>query len=103
MNDKPLSSTEAAELERLIAQATDSDLVEDGRYFHETCRDLTSCYHGDTGNFGDPADAKLVVFLWNNRRRILASLAAPERDAPLPIPLPLDSGPLKPSRAGQGE
>jgi len=61
----------AEELRALIAQATDSDLADGGRYFAETCHDLTRCRHGEIGEYQDGSDGDLIEWLWNNRRRIL--------------------------------
>jgi hypothetical protein len=59
----------------LIDRATDEDLDDNGRYFDESHIDLTQCSHGDTGEYLDHRDGKLVEFLWNNRRTFLAMLA----------------------------
>lgn len=62
----------AERLRALIDKATDSDLSDGGRYFHEDCSDLTKCGHGDTGEYQNRHDGKLVEWLWNNRAAILA-------------------------------
>lgn len=63
-----------AELARLIELADESDLTDGGRYFEDTCDDLTKCYHGDTGEYRHKADGELIELLWNNRHTILAAL-----------------------------
>lgn len=99
MHVKPLSSTDAAELERLIDKATDDDLSDGGRYFHDSLDDLTRCRHEEIGEYQRRADGALVEFLWNNRRRFLAMIAASDpQETALPMKLPLDSGPISPSR-----
>jgi len=65
---------EATKLRELIAKATDSDLSDGGRYFAETCNDLTNCRHGDTGEYQDGHDGELVEYLWNNRSLVAAAL-----------------------------
>jgi hypothetical protein len=75
MADTPLTAADAAELEALIAQATDEDLSDGGRYFDGHYNDLTQCGHGDTGNYGNQKDGELVEFLWNRRHQILALLS----------------------------
>ena len=65
---------EATKLRELIAKATDSDLSDGGRYFAETCNDLTNCRHGETGEYQDGHDGDLVEYLWNNRSLIAAAL-----------------------------
>lgn len=62
------------ELRALIAKATDDDLSDDGRYFHDSCDDLTKCGHGDTGEYQHSADGKLVEWLWNHRHDIAKGL-----------------------------
>ena len=69
------------ELRNLIAKATDSNLTDDGRYFHDTCDDLTKCYHGDTGEYQCEADGKLVEWLWNHRNEIADLYEARHRSA----------------------
>jgi hypothetical protein len=59
-----------------IARATDEDLSDGGRYFHDSCCDLTKCGHGDTGEYQHSADGKLVELLWNNRHTLLQALSA---------------------------
>ena len=74
----PLASEQitqdADELEALIDKATDCDLADEGRYFSETCNDLTSCRHGETGKYNDQHDGPLVEFLWNHRHHYLSLL-----------------------------
>jgi hypothetical protein len=57
-------------LATLIGKATDSDLADGGRYFSDTNNDLCKCGHGDTGEYQNPNDGKLIEWLWNNRNRI---------------------------------
>ncbi|BBC99130.1 hypothetical protein [Sphingobium sp. YG1] len=64
----------AEELRTLIAQATDSDLADGGRYFVETCHDLTRCRHGEIGEYLDGSDGDLIEWLWNNRHEILRAI-----------------------------
>jgi hypothetical protein len=73
---------EADELEALIGKATEYDLADDGRYFSETCNDLTSCHHGETGEYNDQHDGRLVEFLWNHRHHYLSLLRAAALSAP---------------------
>lgn len=57
-----------AAFEKLLAEpprATDDLLNENGRYFRESCSDLTQCYHGDTGNFDNDVDGRVIAVLWN--------------------------------------
>jgi len=72
----PNAATLAAELEALIAVATDEDLDDRGRYFCESFCDLTQCGHGDTGEYRNPKDGRLVELLWNNRRLFVSALTA---------------------------
>lgn len=72
-------------LDTAIAKATDSDLTDGGRYFAETCQDLTRCRHGETGEYIDGHDGDLVELLWNNRKAILQLLEDDWR--------PIDSAP----------
>lgn len=58
----------AARLEELAPKVTDENLTDNGRYFSEFCQNLTSCNHGDTGEFGNKADGKLIELLWNSYR-----------------------------------
>ncbi len=74
-DDEMTTDVLADELAALIAKATDSDLSDGGRYFRETCTDLTRCNHGDTGEYVELADGKLVEWLWNHRATILAALS----------------------------
>ncbi|WP_347091705.1 hypothetical protein [Sphingomonas parapaucimobilis] len=70
----------AAELAALIANATDDDLSDDGRYFSESLSDLTQCRHCEIGEYQRPQDGKLVEWLWNKRHVIcdmLSTRAAP--------------------------
>lgn len=64
------------QLAALIAKATDEDLADGGRYFAETCHDLTRCRHEETGEYQHATDGELIELLWNNRRTILDSLAS---------------------------
>ncbi len=65
--------TDTDALIELLGKATDSDLSDGGRYFSETCNDLTRCGHGDTGEYQHSPDGKLVEWLWNNRHAIVAN------------------------------
>lgn len=56
---------------------TDDDLTDDGRYFHDSCCDLTQCGHGDTGEYSNRDDGKLIQFLWNGWRSGALVLAEP--------------------------
>ena len=62
------------ELERLLAAAEDSDLTDGGRYFAETCEDLTRCRHGETGEYVDPRNGEALEALWNARNAILTEI-----------------------------
>jgi hypothetical protein len=72
----PNAAALADELESLIAKSTDEDLDDRGRYFRETYNDLTQCSHGETGEYGNPSDGRLIEFLWNNRRTFVTALLA---------------------------
>jgi hypothetical protein len=74
------ANTLADELEALAAKATAGDLHDGGRWFAETCSDLTQCHHGDTGEYGNRHDGKLIEKLWNNLPAILAALRAMENN-----------------------
>jgi hypothetical protein len=67
---------EAEELRVLIDKATNEDLADDGRYFAESCDDLTRCRHEEIGEYQNTADGALIEWLWNRRRKILSLLAA---------------------------
>lgn len=67
-----MMTIDTSEFEALIEGATDEDLADGGRYFSESCFDLTKCGHGDTGEYVSRADGRLVEFLWNHRRQLLA-------------------------------
>lgn len=60
--------TLAERLAIISAKATDENLTDNGRYFSEFCQDLTSCGHGETGEFGNKADGKLIETMWNAYR-----------------------------------
>lgn len=70
------SSMLASDLRSLISKATDEELRNEGRYFEGTCNDLTQCRHNDTGEYSNPADGRLVEWLWNRRHEILAMIEA---------------------------
>ena len=56
------------QLEALLAlrtKATDERLDDDGRYFADGYGDLTECTHGETGNYRNRHDGKVVAILWN--------------------------------------
>lgn len=73
-----LSPGEVEELEKLIAEATDENLADDGRYFDGHFNDLTQCSHDETGRYCHAPDGKLVEFLWNHRHQFLALLRREE-------------------------
>jgi len=56
------------DLKALAAKATDGDLADGGRYFGGTCVDLTRCNHGDTGEYRNEHDGRLIEALWNAYR-----------------------------------
>lgn len=65
----------ASELDTLIAKATQESLTDGGRYFQESCDDLTRCRHEEIGEYQNSADGELIEWLWNHRRDIHALLA----------------------------
>lgn len=65
----------ALELEALIAKATDENLSDGGRYFADSCTDLTQCRHSEIGEYGHASDGELIEWLWNHRRMIHSALA----------------------------
>lgn len=66
----------ANRIERLSAAATREELRDGGRYFAETCDDLTRCRHGETGEYLHGKDGELIELLWNNRAALIAALNA---------------------------
>jgi len=50
------------------AAATQEELHPSGRYFADSCDDLTRCGHGDTGEFRRDADGRLIAAMWNAYR-----------------------------------
>ena len=66
----PVADKALAERLALLAdKVTDDDLTDGGRYFDSRWHnDLTQCSHGDTGEFGNKADGKLIEMLWNAHR-----------------------------------
>lgn len=69
-----LETCAALELAALTAKATDDYLTDDGRYFLESLHDLSRCRHGETGEYCDSDDGRLIEWLWNHRQQIQASL-----------------------------
>lgn len=57
--------TLAARLAELRTEITDEPLHGSGRYFNESHFDLAQCHHGETGNFTNKSDGKLIAILWN--------------------------------------
>lgn len=52
-------------LAELQAKVTDEPLHFSGRYFTDTSySDLTSCSHGDTGEFHNKNDGEAIAILW---------------------------------------
>lgn len=52
-------------LAELRGEVTDEPLHKSGRYFNDhSFGDLTSCHHGDTGNFRNDADGEAIAILW---------------------------------------
>ena len=70
--------TVAEELRALIAKATNERLSDGGRYFAESCDDLTRCRHEEIGEYQHAADGELIEWLWNRRNEI-ATLYATDR------------------------
>ena len=62
------------EIERLLAAAEDSDLTDGGRYFADTCEDLTRCRHGEIGEYVDPRNGEALEALWNARKAMLTEI-----------------------------
>lgn len=62
----------ATQLDALINKATDEQLADRGRYFADSCDDLTRCRHEEIGEFQHSTDGELIELLWNNRHLILA-------------------------------
>lgn len=50
------------------SRITDEDMHESGRYFMDYFRDVTSCSHGDTGDYNNPHDGRMISELWNAHR-----------------------------------
>lgn len=91
----------AAELEALIAKASDMNLADGGRYFYETCHNFTECDHGDCGEYTEGKnDGKLVEFLWNNRNTILAALNQSGSDELIPFTPEWPMGTLVSKKSG---
>lgn len=63
------------ELKRLISRATQEDLADGGRYFAESCSDLTRCRHDEIGEYEDKYDGELIEWLWNHRHEIAEKLS----------------------------
>lgn len=72
----PGATNDAAELRVLIAKATQEELADGGRYFAETCDDLTRCRHEEIGEYQHSADGDLIEWLWNRRHAIADLFAA---------------------------
>lgn len=89
-------ATVADELRALIAKATNEQLSDGGRYFAESCDDLTRCRHEEIGEYQNAADGELIEWLWNRRSEI-ADLYATQREggelrkAAVPLRAMLDS------------
>lgn len=70
-------------LELLRDGATDELLHPTGRYFNERVyRNLTSCAHGDTGEFGNQEDGKAIAILWELWREGAISSPVEREEAP---------------------
>jgi len=76
MNENMGEGRVVADLRRLIDDATDEQLADGGRYFAESCDDLTQCRHSEVGEYQRSADGDLVEWLWNRRHEILALYVA---------------------------
>ncbi len=61
--------TTAQALARLKLAATDEDLADGGRYFRESCSNLTECRHDEVGEYQNSSDGELIEELWNAFRR----------------------------------
>lgn len=71
------------DLNKLREKATDLPLHESGRHFVDGGYwNLTSCRHGDTGEFSKDVDGELIAALWNGfREGTIGVLSAPTSDA----------------------
>lgn len=72
------------EMEKLLEKpgpATDDLLTDSGRYFRESCQDLTQCGHGDTGEYDNDRDGEVIAVLWNAWRCGLLRLVPDEEAA----------------------
>jgi hypothetical protein len=70
--------TNLSELEALVGRATQEDLADGGRYFAESCDDLTKCRHYETGEYQNAADGELIEWLWNHRHSLLSTIRSQE-------------------------
>jgi len=75
----------AGELRELIAKATDEDLADGGRYFSQSCDDLTQCRHDEIGEYQRSADGDLIEWLWNRRKEIVSLYEARAHSDPRPV------------------
>lgn len=79
MTVQAFTARDADELRTLIAEATPEDLADDGRYFAESCDDLTQCRHQEIGEYQRSDDGRLIEWLWNRRHSILAMIEGSAR------------------------
>jgi len=66
-------------LRELLAKATPEKLTDGGRYFAESCADLTRCRHEEIGEYQNSHDGELIEWLWNNAHALLEQAARVER------------------------